>query len=107
MLVRPGAQKITSYQTNKTLLLSEGSGVDTKPQLEIYADDVKCGHGAAIGQIDPEALFYLKTRGLDDEQANEMLAAGFTSEIIQTIKHIPLRVYFDQLIHTRLHELHS
>ena len=105
MLIRPGAQKITSYQTNKTLLLSEGSGVDTKPQLEIYADDVKCGHGAAIGQIDPEALFYLKTRGLDDEQANEMLTAGFTSEVIQSIKHIPLRAYFEQFINVQLHKL--
>ncbi len=105
MLVRPNAQKTTSHQVNKTLLLSEGAAVDTKPQLEIYADDVKCNHGAAIGQINREAIFYLKSRGLDDLGARKLLTYGFVSEVPATITHVPFRAYLEQLVHTRLREL--
>ena len=105
MLVRHGAQKISSHQTNKTLLLSDGASVDTKPQLEIYADDVKCSHGAAIGQLDREALFYLESRGLGEAAAKELLTYGFVSEVSRTIAHIPFRAYLDQLVHTRLRDM--
>ena len=105
MLVRPNAQKTSSHQVNKTLLLSEGAAVDTKPQLEIYADDVKCNHGAAIGQMDRDAIFYLKSRGLDDLGARELLTSGFVSEVPATITHVPFRAYLEQLVHTRLREL--
>ena len=105
VLVRHGAQKISSHQTNKSLLLSDGASVDTKPQLEIYADDVQCGHGAAIGQLDQEALFYLNSRGLGEASAKELLTYGFVSEVTSTIAHVPFRAYLDQLAHARLREL--
>ena len=73
ILVRPGAQKTDAKQTNKNLLLSDDATVDTKPQLEIYADDVKCTHGATIGQLNDEAIFYLRTRGVAVEKARHML----------------------------------
>jgi len=104
VLVRHGAQQVSSHQTNKTLLLSEGTAVDTKPQLEIYADDVKCGHGAAIGQSDEEALFYLKSRGLSDSGARELLTYGFVSEVLSGIADVPFRAYLEQRVHSRLHE---
>ena len=104
MLVRHGAQQTNSHQTNKTLLLSEGTAVDTKPQLEIYADDVKCGHGAAIGQLDQEALFYLKSRGLGDASARELLTYGFVAEVLKAVSYVPFRAYLDQLVHAKLQE---
>ena len=104
ILVRPGAQQTSSHQTNKTLLLSEGAAVDTKPELEIYADDVKCGHGAAIGQVDPATIFYLKSRGLDEKSAMQLLTHGFVNEVLATVTHVPFRAYLDQLLHTQLVE---
>jgi Fe-S cluster assembly protein SufD len=104
ILVRPGAQQTSSHQTNKTLLLSAGAAVDTKPELEIYADDVKCGHGAAIGQVDPATIFYLKSRGLDEKAAMELLTHGFVNEVLSTVPHVPFRAYLDQLLHTQLTE---
>ena len=79
--------------------------MDTKPQLEIYADDVKCSHGAAIGQIDQEALFYMKSRGLGEAAARELLTYGFISEVANTIAQVPFRAYLDQLVHSRLREI--
>ena len=83
--VHPKAQKTDSFQENRNILLSENGTVDTKPQLEIYADDVKCSHGATIGQLDQDEVFYLKSRGLEDEKARELLSYGFALQIIEQI----------------------
>ena len=102
ILVRPDAQKTDAKQTNKNLLLSDEATVDTKPQLEIYADDVKCTHGATVGQLDPESIFYLRARGIGLERARRMLMQGFAGEIIDRIKFEPLRSELDGLIWRRL-----
>jgi Fe-S cluster assembly protein SufD len=83
--VHPDAQKTDARQTNQTLLLSTDAVIDTKPQLEIYADDVKCTHGATVGQLDPDALFYLQTRGIDLASARALLTYGFANEIVSRI----------------------
>ena len=80
--VRPDAQKIDAAQTNRTLLLSDGAVIDSKPQLEIYADDVKCSHGASVGQPDSDQIFYLRARGLDLERARALLTFAFASEVL-------------------------
>jgi len=84
--VHPIAQKTDGKQTNKTLLLSEGAHMDTKPQLEIFADDVKCTHGATIGQIDATALFYLKSRGVSEGLARQLLTYAFAADVLETIE---------------------
>ena len=104
VFVREGAQKTDAMQTNKNLLLSEKARVDTKPQLEIYADDVKCAHGAAVGQIDAEALFYLETRGINPELGRNLLTYGFAEEVIAKIKVESIRAKLDETV---LHQLHS
>ena len=91
IVVRKDAQKTDSKQSNKNLLLSEDAVINTKPQLEIYADDVKCTHGATIGQIDQEAVFYLRSRGIGLEAARAMLTQAFANDVIGKIKHAPLR----------------
>lgn len=83
--VRPGAQQTDSSQSSRNLVLSGKARVDTKPQLEIFADDVKCAHGATVGQIDPEHLFYLKSRGLTDARARDLLTYAFAAEVILRI----------------------
>jgi len=98
VFVREGAQKTDAQQTNKNLLLSEKARVDTKPQLEIYADDVKCAHGAAIGQIDPEELFYLETRGIGPELGRSLLTYGFAEEVIGKIKIDSIRSQLDEFV---------
>jgi Fe-S cluster assembly protein SufD len=103
ILVRPDAQKTDANQTNKHLLLSDGVEVDSKPQLEIFADDVKCTHGAAEGQLAPEAIFYLRSRGLDEGAARELLTLGFAREVIDRIAVDPLRAYLDRTLAARLH----
>ncbi len=85
IIVRPDAQKTDANQTNKHLLLSDGVEVDSKPQLEIFADDVRCTHGAAEGQLAPEALFYLRSRGLDEASARALLTYGFAREVVDGI----------------------
>ena len=82
VLVRPGAVKTDATQSNPNLLTSDAAEVDTQPQLEIYADDVKCGHGSTIGQLEPEAIFYLRSRGIDESAAREILIGGFAREIL-------------------------
>lgn len=98
VFVREGAQKTDALQTNKNLLLSEKARVDTKPQLEIYADDVKCAHGAAVGQIDPEELFYLETRGIGPELGRKLLTYGFAEEVIGKIKIDSIRSQLDEFV---------
>jgi Fe-S cluster assembly protein SufD len=88
ILVREGAQQTDSGQQSRSLLLSDKARVDAKPQLEIFADDVKCAHGATVGQIEADELFYLKSRGLDDAVARNLLTYAFAAEIIE---HIPVR----------------
>ena len=91
IIVRQDAQKTDSKQSDKNLLLSEDAVINTKPQLEIYADDVKCTHGATIGQIDAESIFYLRSRGIGREDARNLLIVAFANDIIDRIKHQPLR----------------
>jgi Fe-S cluster assembly protein SufD len=95
IFVRPEAQKTDAKQTNRNLLLSDEATVDTKPQLEIFADDVKCTHGATIGQLDPESIFYLRARGIGLEVARKMLLHAFASEIVNRISIEPLRDHLD------------
>ena len=95
IFVRPEAQKTDAKQTNRNLLLSDEATVDTKPQLEIFADDVKCTHGATIGQLDPESIFYLRARGIGLEVARKMLLHAFASEIVNRISVEPLRDQLD------------
>jgi Fe-S cluster assembly protein SufD len=102
ILVRPAAQKTDAKQTNKNLLLSEDATVDTKPQLEIYADDVKCTHGATVGQLNEESIFYLRSRGLAAQTARRMLIHAFAGEILERIRHRPAREELDRLIWDRL-----
>ena len=103
IFVREGAQKTDAMQTNKNLLLSPQARVDTKPQLEIYADDVKCAHGAAVGQIDEEELFYLQARGLNHELGRSLLTYGFAEEVIGKIKIESIRSQLDEVVLTHLH----
>jgi Fe-S cluster assembly protein SufD len=98
VFVREGAQKTDALQTNKNLLLSQQARVDTKPQLEIYADDVKCAHGAAVGQIDQEELFYLLARGINPELARSLLTYGFAEEVIGKIKIESIRSQLDEIV---------
>ena len=84
-MVRPDAQKINAFQANNNLLLSENSSINSKPQLEIYADDVKCSHGCTIGQLDDDALFYMRTRGINKEDAKTILTFAFASEAIEKL----------------------
>ena len=97
VLVRKDAQHTDAHQTDKNLLLSEDAEIDTKPSLFIYADDVKCGHGATAGHIDAETLFYMRSRGLDLETASRILIQAFAGEIIEKVEPEPLRDYLEKL----------
>ena len=97
VVVRRDAQKSDAEQTDKNLLLSHSAEVDSKPSLLIYADDVKCSHGATAGHIDADTLFYLRSRGLDLDTASRMLIHAFASAIIETVKPEPLREYLDAI----------
>ena len=96
------AQKTNAFQRNNNLLLTDKATMQTKPQLIIDADDVKCSHGATIGQIDEEALFYIRARGIDEKKARLMMMNAFTHEVIQQIKSEPLRSHIDDLVDKRL-----
>jgi Fe-S cluster assembly protein SufD len=102
IFVRPLAQKTNAYQSNKTILLSEGASVNAKPQLEIFADDVKCSHGCTVGRLDEEGLFYLRSRGISEKIARSLLVHAFAVDILEHIKPAPIREYVDQLISERL-----
>jgi len=91
VIVHKDAQKIEAAQSNANLLLSDHAEIDTKPELEIYADDVKCSHGATVGQLDKNMLFYLRSRGLDEETAKSLLTFAFADEVIRRIKFAPVR----------------
>ena len=104
ILVRRDAQKTDAKQTNKNLLLSDDATANTKPQLEIYADDVKCTHGATIGQLNDESIYYLRSRGIGLENARRMLIHAFAGEIIDRVKHDALREELDALVWDRLEQ---
>ncbi len=102
VIVRPDAQKTSAQQTNKNLLLSRDAEIDSKPQLEIFADDVRCSHGSTIGQIDEDAMFYLRSRGIDEASARSLLMRAFSAEITARISVAPLRERIDELLLARL-----
>ncbi len=102
ILVRKDAQKTLAYQTNNNICMTDESRMYSKPQLEIYADDVKCSHGATIGQLDESALFYMQSRGISCREARLLLMSAFGSEIIRSIKVAPLRERLDDLVDKRL-----
>jgi Fe-S cluster assembly protein SufD len=104
IIVRPGAQKTDSKQTNNNLLLSTDAHADSQPQLEIYADDVKCTHGSTVGPLDPRALFYLRSRGVDEHEARRLLTYGFAAEILGRMDVAPLRAQLDRIVRSRLAE---
>ena len=104
VMVRPDAQKTNAYQSNQCLLLSNEAIIDAKPQLEIFADDVKCSHGAAIGQLDEEAAFYLRSRGIGAEEANSMLRYAYASEVLDHIKIEPVRERLDKMVNAGFNE---
>ncbi|MGD9900657.1 MAG: Fe-S cluster assembly protein SufD [Calditrichaceae bacterium] len=102
IMVRPDAQKTDANQSNNCLLLSNDATIDTKPQLEIYADDVRCTHGATVGQLDKEAIFYLKSRGISENQAYSILTYAFVKEVIDHIKIDSVRETVDEILKGRL-----
>ena len=102
IFVQPQAQKTNAYQSNKNILLSGDASVNTKPQLEIFADDVKCSHGCTVGQLDEEGLFYLRSRGIPEDAAKSLLVHAFAIDILEKIKPVAIRNYVDQLISERL-----
>jgi Fe-S cluster assembly protein SufD len=103
VFVREGAQQTDAMQTNRNLLLSSEARVDTKPQLEIFADDVKCAHGATVGQLEDEELFYLASRGLEPDLARNLLTYGFAEEVIEKIKVESIKAQLDEAVLNRLH----
>jgi len=102
IIVRPGAQRTDSKQTNNNLLLSDGARADSQPQLEIYADDVKCTHGSTVGPLDQTALYYLRSRGLGESEARGLLTYGFGAEILDRVAIPETRARLDHLVRTRL-----
>jgi Fe-S cluster assembly protein SufD len=93
IFVKPDAQKTNAFQSSKALLLSNDASINSKPQLEIFADDVKCSHGAAIGQLDENALFYLRARGIAKEEATQILTYAFAHEVLDHVKSKPIRQF--------------
>jgi len=107
ILVRQDAQKTNAKQTNKNLLLSREALVNTKPELKIFADDVKCTHGATIGQLDEEAMFYLRSRGIDQASARVLLTYAFATDLLATMRIKPLQCQIDLVLLTRLSRGHE
>ena len=102
--VDKNAQKTNGYQLSKALVLSESSEFNSKPELEIYADDVKCSHGSTTGNIDHNSVFYLMSRGLSKEQANKMLVEGFLNEAIETITEENIKSLITKLFVNRINK---
>ena len=98
VIVNPYAQKIEAHQNNANLLLSNDAEIDTKPELEIYADDVKCSHGATVGQLDKDMLFYLQSRAIDEDTARSLLTYAFADEVISKISLAPIRNRLENLV---------
>lgn len=105
ILVQQDAQETDAKQSNRNLLLSRGAKVHSLPQLEIYADDVKCTHGATIGELDETALYYLQTRGIDPVRGKAMLTYAFANEVLDEIKSAPVKTYLENLVHEWLEKV--
>ncbi len=102
IIVREDAQKTNAFQSNKNVVLSNGAKIDTKPQLEIFADDVKCSHGATVGKLDNEALFYLRSRGIGEREAIGMLIKAFAQDILEKIENKHLMEFVEEVIRQKL-----
>jgi Fe-S cluster assembly protein SufD len=102
IFVRLDAQKTDAKQSNRTLLLSRDAEIDAKPQLEIFADDVRCTHGATVGQLDEDALFYLRARGIDAHAARDILTHAFAIDILERVQVEPLRHRLEAELFARL-----
>jgi Fe-S cluster assembly protein SufD len=102
IVVQPGAQHSDAAQSNRNLLLSEQAEVDTQPQLEIYADDVQCSHGATVGELDAEQIYYLRSRGVADATARAWLTYAFAAEMVERVRVAPLRARLDTMLRARL-----
>jgi Fe-S cluster assembly protein SufD len=102
ILVRKDAQRTTAYQKNRNILLTDKANIQTQPHLEIYADDVKCSHGATVGQLDPEAMFYMRSRGIREDTSRMLLMYAFAAEVINKIQIPALRHQIDELVYKRL-----
>ena len=102
VLVRQDAQQINAYQSNKSIVLSDTARMFSKPELEIYADDVKCSHGATTGELDKEAVFYLRTRGLTEKQARALMLVSFAREVVDRLAIEPVRDLVDSMVTERL-----
>jgi Fe-S cluster assembly protein SufD len=105
VIIRPDAQKSDSAQQNPNLLLSLDATIHTKPELQIHADDVKCAHGATVGQLDEDALFYLRARGIAEADARALLVHAFAREVVERIAHAGLRADVDAWIGERMERL--
>ena len=101
IMVRHGAQRTNSYQENRNIILSNEAKVDTKPQLEIFADDVKCSHGATVGQLSKEAIFYLRSRGIGEKQARLILIYAFANDVLQNIRLNEIRNPLEAILSNR------
>ena len=102
IFVQEDAQKTNAYQTNRNILLSKTADINTKPQLEIWADDVKCSHGATSGQLDEEAIFYLRSRGIPESSAKSMITFAFAAEVIEDHPNEELKKYMEERIAEKL-----
>ena len=105
VIVRQDAQKTNAFQENNNIILSKEALVNTKPQLEIFADDVKCSHGATIGQLDKEAMFYLKSRGIGEETARTILIHAFASDVITSVKVEAVKNYIEEILNQKFNQL--
>lgn len=104
IFVRRDAQKTNAYQSSKNILMSDDATINTKPQLEIYADDVKCSHGSTTGQLNEDAMFYLRSRGLSENSAKNLLLFAFAGDVIEKIQIEPVRIYLEELVNQRLNK---
>ncbi|MHB1688411.1 MAG: Fe-S cluster assembly protein SufD [Ignavibacteriaceae bacterium] len=104
VMVRPNAQKTNAFQENNNIILSNEALVNTKPQLEIFADDVKCSHGATIGQLDEDSMFYLKSRGIGEETARTILIHAFASDVVKSIKVDAIKNYLEEILDKRFNK---
>lgn len=104
IFVRQDAQVTNAFQSNKNILLSDDATINTKPQLEIWADDVKCSHGCTTGKLDKEQLFYLRARGIGEQSAKLMLLNAYANEVIEKIKDEKLRTYVQEIFHNKIDE---
>jgi len=98
VFVRPDAQVVNAFQSNQNILLSDDASINSKPELEIYADDVKCTHGSTTGELDEDALFYLQARGIPLHEARKLMLTAFTQEALELVEHESLLNYLQQAV---------